>query len=110
MAAELAGENPSTARLLCAQAVAIAHAEHWMVTMQAASHGMQQDHYPKSIRKRNAAHKRLMTWLKTLAQITAAEQRKQRMTFNVIKNRESILAGSGGMAELFAQIGTNNPR
>jgi hypothetical protein len=87
MARELAGENPSPARQLCAQVIAFASYEHWSVTMQSASSRFLSDLDPRAGRRRNGAHKRLMTALRTFAQIEQAERPKSRMVqVNVTPN------------------------
>jgi hypothetical protein len=44
--------------------------------------------------------------MRTLTQITAAEQRQPRMVFGV-KPGESIFSGVPSIGEVFAQLGTN---
>ncbi len=113
MALELAPNGSSEARRLCALAVAFAWADHMTVSMNAAANGLQKEGQPIAARRRNGAHRRLMSALKTFAQITAAEKPKRRMTVTATpsptpKQDESIfagLAGMGGIAEMFKQIG-----
>jgi hypothetical protein len=75
-AAELAGEKPSAAVRLCASAVAFSWIEHWALNMRAGIKRLQDD--PVTIRRRNAAHKRFMIGLRTLAQIRRAESATKR--------------------------------
>ena len=89
-------------------AAAFAWADHMIVSMKAAANGLQGDGHPIATRRRNGAQRRLMTALKTLAQITAAEKPKRRMTVTATpapKQSESSFAGIGGFAEIFNQIG-----
>jgi hypothetical protein len=78
MTRELAGENPSPARRLCAVLVALADTEFFLLTVNAATHGMQTE-APSSARRRTFAHRRYLSALKTLAQIEQAEKRSRRM-------------------------------
>jgi hypothetical protein len=75
---ELAGDNPSPAKRLCAEAVGFAWGEHWILCMAAASGGVGKRSL-EDIRRRTAAHKRLLSGLKTLTQIERAEQKPRRM-------------------------------
>jgi hypothetical protein len=78
VAFELAGENPTVPRLLCAQAAAFAWAEHWRQSMlSAATRGGERS--KEQIRRQDAAHKRLMVSLRTLSQIAKAEAAIPRM-------------------------------
>ncbi len=81
-AAQLAGDNPSTAVRMCAAAAVFAWADHWILNMQAGGAGVRKDD-PASTRRRNAALKRYMTTLKTLAQIQKAERAKPRGPFDI---------------------------
>jgi hypothetical protein len=94
-AAELAGDNPSAAISTCAKAAAFAWAEHWILTMQAGGAGVRSDS-PESMRRRNAAHKRLMVGLRTLAQIRQAESRTKRTIDGDWTSRFGSLALNGG--------------
>jgi hypothetical protein len=77
---ELAGDNPSPARQLCAQVAALASAEHWYLSMQAGSKGFWTDQgNPVVIRRRNGAQRRFLSALKAFAQIEAAERKRPRM-------------------------------
>ena len=62
---------------MCAVAAAFAWAEHWTLNMQAGGTGVRKDD-PASTRRRNAAHKRFMVSLRTLAQIQRAESAQKR--------------------------------
>jgi hypothetical protein len=80
LADELAGDNPTPARRLCAQVAAFAAAEHWYLCMHAADvrfHGKQGE--PAAVRRRDGAQRRYLAALKTIAQIEAAERRRPRM-------------------------------
>jgi hypothetical protein len=79
MAAELAGDGtPGPARRLAIQAAVFAWAEHWYVAAMAVTN-------PESTsnsgwaRRQDGTHRRLMSSLKTLAQITAAERPVRRV-------------------------------
>jgi hypothetical protein len=77
---ELAGDNASLARRLCAQVAAIASAEHWYLIMQAGVAGFagHQGELP-SVKRRSAAQRRFLAALRNLAQIEAAERKRPRM-------------------------------
>jgi hypothetical protein len=95
---ELAGDDPSPARRLCAEAASFAYTEWWLLTMQAARTGIRKEH-PLSVKRRNAAHRRYMTSLKVLSQIEAAEVKPRRMQVKVADTEENIFSS------LFKQIG-----
>jgi hypothetical protein len=76
--ADLAGERPSSARLLCAEVAAVAWVEWWLLSLMAASSKFQTQ-TPEQNRRRTAAHRRFMMSLKTLSQIAAAERKPRRM-------------------------------
>jgi hypothetical protein len=68
--ADLAGENPSAARRVCAWRAAYAELESWVIGMKVAA----ANPAPKSLLARlTAAERRLMTALKTLEQIRVLE-------------------------------------
>ncbi len=73
-ALELAGENPSPARRLCAEVAAYAWAENWILCSTNVC-----TESTLTIRRRTAANRRFLYSLKTLAQIEQAEQRPRRM-------------------------------
>lgn len=81
LAAELAGDNPSPARRLCVEAVAFAWGEHWWISTLVAAN---QHSTPAWLRRQSGAHRRLMSSLKTLAQLTAAERPVRRSIFEEI--------------------------
>jgi hypothetical protein len=78
MVHELAGENASPARRLCAALVALADTKFWLLMMQAGSTGVRTEAI-LSTRRRTFAHKRYLAALKTFSQIEAAERRPRRM-------------------------------
>jgi hypothetical protein len=101
LAVELCDGSPSLARRLCAQAVAFCWAEHWILSSVAAVNRVGNDWHPRSIRKRDAAHRRFMKSLKTFAQIVRAEARPKRMQVkSASENNGSIFAGPS-IAEVF---------
>lgn len=75
LTAELAGENPSPIRRLCARAAAYADLEFWLAQMVATN---SKPFSPALDRRLNSAHKRYLAALKTLAQISRLEQPRPR--------------------------------
>jgi hypothetical protein len=76
MATELAGPDPGPGRRLCIEAVLFAWLDHWHVSTLMAVKGNQRLTVdPHWVRRQQGAHRRLMASLKTLAQITALEER-----------------------------------
>jgi hypothetical protein len=78
MARELAGDNASPARRLCAALVALADTEFFLLTVQAASTGVRTEAL-LSARRRTYAHQRYQAALRTFSQIELAEKRSRRM-------------------------------
>src|SRR5262249_38719795 len=72
---ELAGEDPSPARRLCAQAAAFAYMEYWVIQSLATSNKWSS---PAQLRRLAAAHKRHLSSLRCLSQIVRAEQPRPR--------------------------------
>jgi hypothetical protein len=72
--ADLAGEDAPPALRLTAQVVAFAWADHWILSTASAMHGVQLDD-PWTVRRRNAACKRLLAAIKTHEQIRALHGR-----------------------------------
>jgi hypothetical protein len=78
---ELSGDAPSPVRKLCVEAVAYAWCDHWNVSTLVAAN----PHHalaPEWVRRQQAAHRRLMTSLRTLAQIAAVEKPKSKSPFD----------------------------
>jgi hypothetical protein len=80
---ELAGDNPSVARRLCAEAAGFAWAETWVLNMTLGANGVQQQS-PMASRRLSAAQSRLLKALKTHAQVEAALNRRLRRTQQTI--------------------------
>ncbi len=109
MAVELAGENPSEASRLCGMAGAFAWADFCVVSAGATYNGLQKCGHPMAVRRRNAAHRRLMTALKTLAQIKAAEGKNRRMTVSFTPTEgKSVFSRIPSMGETMASIGAKS--
>ena len=87
---DAAGENPSIARRLCAELVAFAWADHWIVAFSAAGKGLQNHGDSISIKRRNASTRRFTLALKTLAQIEAAERRTALKAPPVVDPNENV--------------------
>jgi hypothetical protein len=77
IAADLAGDNPSVARQMCADVAAFCWADAWTVSMNVGGNGVQQTS-PVATRRLSAAQSRLLRSLKTLSQIEAVENRRPR--------------------------------
>jgi aminoglycoside phosphotransferase (APT) family kinase protein len=77
LARELAGDAPSPARLMLAEAAAFAHAEFWLMTLCTA-HDFESSEHPLNFKRRFAAQRRMESALRTLAQIRASEERGRR--------------------------------
>ena len=77
MARSLAGDNPSEARRLCAQAVAFAWGEFWILNTKAAMEGVSKQTI-EATQQRTAAQRRLMSAVKTLTQIVEIEDGAKR--------------------------------
>jgi hypothetical protein len=71
LALELAGEDPSPVRRLCAQAAAFAYVEFWLIQSAATAN---QWTGPAQLRRLAAAQKRHLASLRALAQIERAER------------------------------------
>jgi hypothetical protein len=75
---DLANENASPARRMCAELVSFCWAEHWLLSSLAAINGLNKRPVD-DIRRRTATHRRLALSLRTFAQIAAAERKPRRM-------------------------------